>query len=69
MKLTKKIQRMIKKKLSFTNGRYIEEERYDKLVKELTEQIILTIEEEWNKRRYLPNSATQSDKSEDLIRC
>ena len=36
---------MIKKKLSFTNGWHIEEERYDELVKELTEQIILTIEE------------------------
>lgn len=51
MKLTKKIQRMIKKKLPFTNGWYIEEERYNKLVKELTNQIILTIEEEWNRRR------------------
>jgi len=44
--LSKKIERMIKKKLSFTNGWYIEEERYDELVKELTKQIILMIEEE-----------------------
>jgi len=51
MKLSKKIQRMIKRKLSFTNGWHIEEERYNELVKELTTQIILTIEEDWNRRR------------------
>jgi len=51
MKLTKKIQRMINRKLSFTNGWHIEEERYNELVKELTNEIILTIEEDWNRRR------------------
>ena len=42
---------MINKKLSFTNGLHIEEERYNELVKELTNEIILTIEEDWNRRR------------------
>lgn len=50
MKLNKTIQRMISKKLSFTNGWSIEQERYDELVKELATEIILKIEEEWNRR-------------------
>jgi len=47
---------MISKKLSFTNGWSIEKERYGELVKELASEIILTIEEEWNRRRTLSNS-------------
>ena len=42
---------MISKKLSFTNGWSIEEERYNELVKELATEIILVIEKEWNQRR------------------
>ena len=66
MKLNKKIQRMIKKKMSFTNGWSIEEERYDKLVKELTNQIILTIEEEWNRRRHLSTLPSVREHNKDL---
>jgi hypothetical protein len=51
MMLNKKIRRMISKKLSFTNGWSIEEERYNELVKELATEIILVIEKEWNQRR------------------
>lgn len=58
MKLNKKIQRMISRKLSFTNGWSIEEERYNELVKELATEIILKIEEEWNRRR--PKGSTHN---------
>jgi hypothetical protein len=63
MKLNKKIQRMISKKLSFTNGWSIEKERYDELVKELATEIILTIEQEWNRRRHLSNSSSAKAES------
>jgi len=65
MKLNKKIQRMIKKKLSFTNGWHIEEERYDELVKELTNQIILMIEEEWNRRRHFSTLPMAKEHNKD----
>jgi hypothetical protein len=58
MKLTKKIQRMIDKKLSFTNGWRIEERKYNELVKELTNEIILTIEEDGNRRQEMAKDRT-----------
>ena len=51
MKLNIKVQRMIKKKLFFTNSWNIEPSLYNVLVKELANEIIIEIEKEWNKKR------------------
>jgi hypothetical protein len=55
MKLQKRIQRKIEKKLGFTNGWAIDKERYSKLCDELSKEIILEIESEWNRRRKQPS--------------
>jgi len=55
MKLQKKIQRKINQKLGYTNGGAIDTNKYDKLCKELAQDIILTIEQDWNKRKSAHN--------------